>query len=79
MDLLNRMIDSRRDNDMDEMKKYMKTVIENMMMPLLPKLVMEMFPSPLSHEVGLAYRPLGSGVIGLQVAIPDNRVHPGQT
>ena len=67
MDLLNRMIDSRWDKDMDEMKKYMKMVIENMMMPLLPKLFMEMSPSPSFHEVGLVYRPPGSRIISPQV------------
>ena len=73
------MINSRWDKDMDEMKKYMKTIIENIMMPLLPKPIMEMSPSPSSHEVSLAYRPPDLGVIGPQVAIPDSRIPLGQT
>ena len=78
MDLLNRMIDSRRDKDMDEMKKYMKTVIENMMMPLLPKPCLEMSPSPSSHEASLVYRPPSSEIIGPQDLVPDSKVPPEQ-
>jgi len=64
MDILNRMIDSRRDKDMNEIKKYMKTVIENTLKSLLPKPFMEMSSSPSLHEVGLEYRSPSSGVIG---------------